>query len=611
MSTTTTTTMTPWKIITSMASATASYNTTFSIPVFASFEQTTPIASVSIGVEYSSFDFECLGVTNIHPNILSSVSSSGCQTNNFGQTISKVRFGWYDTSTHSSEGVVFTASSSYEPAYKLFDLNFRSLSWGSYVFNFEESLSEYSNGSGFPVTISPVLWQSMTMSIDSPFTQSFTTTTSTTTLSPVDYTFTIGNVNTYQPTFSVPVFINPQNQLSQFIKLTNINTSYFWSDDNLECNSITIIDNQLKNWEYVSLNEVLIQATNSITNPGFLNTIISGLTSSGFSVSSNGVNNFNLKYNWFQNRSELSQIGTSSSIDLLVYTQSSHLFNLNFSFKNFGAFPISASGSSGASIIQINPLTGETFSNSGEFFSSDGFSVQGTFLTQSLTPSVLSTLDTWFIGGGAGVSTRTSRTFDGGVIKLDPAILCEVRYDQNRRLLRRHDFSFYGSWTMSSPTYSGYSYSVGQKPPVSSYIINSSSINTTPGSSSSFSVFTFSFPGTFSFNEPITVLASTTQSSYNRNSTDALQIAKYFAQIDTPNAIQRKASDVNLSRTVNATDALLVQRRYVFLINSFLAGEWVLHPATFSLSELSLTQSSGTEYLYLPISVCNTGQLRP
>jgi len=598
MSTTSTTTISPWNIITTLGSATASYNSTFSIPVFFSSRQTTPLSAISIGVEYSTFDFECLGVSGIHPQI-TTTSFSGCEPITNTQSISKVRFGWFDSSTQSTVGVSLTASSEYSPVYKLFDLNFRAYGWGDFPFNFELPLSEYASAGNTPSVISNVSWSGVTISVSSPFTQSFTTTTSTTTQQPSDYTIEIGNISTFLATFSIPVYIHPNSPISQFIKIAELETNYFWSNQNLECTSVDIIDDQLKSWTF-----------SSITKDGVESYLQSIGTSSGYF--SDGISYTSIGHSWFTNRSLLGQVGsTTSSIELLVYTSSTHLYNINFSYKNVGSYTFSGCGVSKVGTFQTNLLTGETFSVYTNEFQSCSPSIRAGVFTQSLTPSILSTLDTYYLGGGGGISPRSTIITDGSVLNTLPIVYCQVNYNKFRRLLRRHDFNFYGSWTLSSPTYSGYSFSFGPKPPVSSYLINTSSINTIPGSSSSVSIFTFSIPGTFSFGDMITIHAGTTQSSYNRNSTDALQIAKFFAQIDTPTQIERKASDINLNNIVNSTDALQVQRRFVNIINTFPGGEWVLHPGTFSLSQLSITQSSGSQYLYLPITVCNMGQLRP
>ncbi len=61
------------------------------------------------------------------------------------------------------------------------------------------------------------------------------------------------------------------------------------------------------------------------------------------------------------------------------------------------------------------------------------------------------------------------------------------------------------------------------------------------------------------------------------NSTDALRILNHFAHIITMGGMKLAASDVNLSQTVNASDALYVMKRYTGSISSFPAGDWLYH----------------------------------
>lgn len=63
------------------------------------------------------------------------------------------------------------------------------------------------------------------------------------------------------------------------------------------------------------------------------------------------------------------------------------------------------------------------------------------------------------------------------------------------------------------------------------------------------------------------------------NSTDALRIAEHFALLGPPlTGLPLKASDVNNSGFVNATDALGIQRRFVGLVNSFNIPDWLWEP---------------------------------
>lgn len=59
------------------------------------------------------------------------------------------------------------------------------------------------------------------------------------------------------------------------------------------------------------------------------------------------------------------------------------------------------------------------------------------------------------------------------------------------------------------------------------------------------------------------------------NATDALHLLRYFANLESFSLLRQKAGDVNLSGSINAIDALLVAKRFVALVNSFVSGDWV------------------------------------
>ncbi|MEI6576817.1 MAG: dockerin type I repeat-containing protein [Bacteroidota bacterium] len=58
------------------------------------------------------------------------------------------------------------------------------------------------------------------------------------------------------------------------------------------------------------------------------------------------------------------------------------------------------------------------------------------------------------------------------------------------------------------------------------------------------------------------------------NSADALRTAQHFTGVITLQGLKLRAADVNNSNYINATDALLIQRRFVGISNSFIAGDW-------------------------------------
>lgn len=64
------------------------------------------------------------------------------------------------------------------------------------------------------------------------------------------------------------------------------------------------------------------------------------------------------------------------------------------------------------------------------------------------------------------------------------------------------------------------------------------------------------------------------------NSTDALGILNHFAQITPLTGMGLAAADVNISHTINGTDALYVMKRYSALITSFPAGDYLYNNDT-------------------------------
>jgi len=60
------------------------------------------------------------------------------------------------------------------------------------------------------------------------------------------------------------------------------------------------------------------------------------------------------------------------------------------------------------------------------------------------------------------------------------------------------------------------------------------------------------------------------------NSLDALLIAQHFVGMQPFCPLRMRAADVNGDGNVNATDAMLVMKRYVHIISAFPAGDWVV-----------------------------------
>lgn len=60
------------------------------------------------------------------------------------------------------------------------------------------------------------------------------------------------------------------------------------------------------------------------------------------------------------------------------------------------------------------------------------------------------------------------------------------------------------------------------------------------------------------------------------NAGDALRILKHFTGLNPLFGLQLKAADADSSTFVNTSDALLVLKRFVGMINGFPAGDWIL-----------------------------------
>lgn len=60
------------------------------------------------------------------------------------------------------------------------------------------------------------------------------------------------------------------------------------------------------------------------------------------------------------------------------------------------------------------------------------------------------------------------------------------------------------------------------------------------------------------------------------NAVDALAVLKHFTNIQLVTGLQLKAADVNADNFVNSIDALLIQKRFVQMISSLPAGEWIV-----------------------------------
>lgn len=85
------------------------------------------------------------------------------------------------------------------------------------------------------------------------------------------------------------------------------------------------------------------------------------------------------------------------------------------------------------------------------------------------------------------------------------------------------------------------------------------------------------------------VLTATSSKAWGGvNATDALAIGNHFINTLPLNALSLLAADVNISSTVNSTDALFVARRFVGLDSGFPSGDWAFDEVPFSASGLGM-----------------------
>ena len=76
------------------------------------------------------------------------------------------------------------------------------------------------------------------------------------------------------------------------------------------------------------------------------------------------------------------------------------------------------------------------------------------------------------------------------------------------------------------------------------------------------------------------------------NSVDAQLILRYSVGLISFSAVQKKVADVNLSNYINASDAIMVMRRFIGQINTFPAGDWYFQvPDSIHLVNMNNTQN--------------------
>jgi len=88
-----------------------------------------------------------------------------------------------------------------------------------------------------------------------------------------------------------------------------------------------------------------------------------------------------------------------------------------------------------------------------------------------------------------------------------------------------------------------------------------------------------------------TLQLQTTRTWGGVNATDALLANLHFSNAQPLSGLRLKAGDVNASGTVNASDALVISRRYANVINSFPSGEWVFDTAVLNLNGAAVSRN--------------------
>ncbi len=94
--------------------------------------------------------------------------------------------------------------------------------------------------------------------------------------------------------------------------------------------------------------------------------------------------------------------------------------------------------------------------------------------------------------------------------------------------------------------------------------------------------------GAFSFNNlpPATYVVSyqTTKNTGGINATDALAVLKHFVEAELLSGLKQISANVNADNTINSIDAFLIGKRYVELIDTFPAGDWLFGTGLFDLN---------------------------
>jgi hypothetical protein len=243
---------------------------------------------------------------------------------------------------------------------------------------------------------------------------------------------------------------------------------------------------------------------------------------------------------------------------------SSNLTISNSSFTNNAIYGIRLEGTGTATIGNTDALTCNLYNNGG-----------GYQLYNNSTANINARYNFW----GSGDSTMVSLAiFD----KSDDAAKGRVYFSP---------FAQVPSMLTTNTVMSGtvkYA-NTGANPIKSAAMVIKNFAGTTIASTTTNASGVYAFPSFVSGNYRMTITPAAPWSG--ANSTDALNILNHFAQITPLTSMKLAAADVNMSHSVNGTDAMLVMKRYSSLITSFPAGDYLYHCDTVYTSASNVTNN--------------------
>lgn len=222
----------------------------------------------------------------------------------------------------------------------------------------------------------------------------------------------------------------------------------------------------------------------------------------------------------------------------------------------------------GAYSTSINSVTGQTISDTNTLFLEAEIKVFDQSGTYPLPARYVNSPQTTLQGG---TIVPTSGVLTGNVV-----------YGKNvfSPSMTRTYLEFYRDWNpTSSLTFSGMSYSQGQRPPGGSTLLGGITTATNSG------YFTLSVSG-WDINEPVTIFGYTPKPCGGWNATDALRIIQDFNVVIQASPLDKRIMNVNNVTNPNAISALQVNQRFGGTRTSFASGDWLLSPVTFSLAEI-------------------------